>query len=254
MDKFIIFTYHRGGSHLLLKLLMDRPGFEAVGKSVHEPGGTLSIKGNPVSFSRLSFQNPLEDISERVANLETGFYTSIGEWWGQAETPNQVPDPYSDVCLSRWGPDEMTQIPGDNWTFFVLVRDPRFILESLRGTKGWSIAHDDPYSLDLFHVLCKSIRNKMLVAKDNICKLSSYHFIRFEDLVESPVATVCGILETVNLVPDIPKIKSTIRLDAASGARKVHSSFGQIPFRKWTKDEHDVFNLVFGSELEFFRY
>jgi hypothetical protein len=197
----------------------------------------------------------IEKTLAKIPRVEIfSWMASMGNWWG--ETPgHQVPEPYEGESYTRFGPRELENLPGENWSFAHIVRDGRNQLESFRNLPGGIEQRrhkEDPK--DYFIFLARGFRNRARVALDSLSEVPDFHLVRFESLRDTPALTMATLYEVLRLKPDLSLLKASEKFMAEERPDKQHSSFGgkegsDQRWTNWTNWEKDTFKEIAGREL-----
>lgn len=257
MGNTLFIMDYRAGSHLLLKLLLGRPAVEIdqngqyqVQNEIYSPGRILAPE--PYDFPTEIY---FSDVSGIVA-LPTGVhrYTYMGDWWGQVDSSDAVPDPYEGEHPTRWDYKSIDLIK--NWKVVRLVRNPRSHIESVRNTPGEKAnPHQIRDPFDYFVKQCKSMRNRLRVALDCESRCSNYKIFKSEDLVDDPMSAIAAMDLFAELRLDLDKVSEALALENASRAADLHSTFKNSSGYKsrnqnQTPRELEAIQSVLGTELK----
>lgn len=182
------------------------------------------------------------------------WYAYTGDWWGDKPSC-QVPEPYGVNTPVKYGPADLEDLPGDNWTIASLIRDGRNQIESLRSLAGGVEQEKqitDPH--DYFRVLCKGFRNRARMAIDCCNQLSNFKIFRFEDFMSNHIKCMTSMYDHLELRLDSEFVERAYELTVSSGARGRHSSFVLSKslnqrWKSWTEQEIETFKQIAGKEL-----
>jgi len=244
-NKSIIFFNYRAGSHLTLQLINDSKKEEKSNFLLTDPPYICGVD-NLVASKR-------DVLAATVA--PHSWYMYIGDWWGHCNSSEDVPTPYGSAAETRWAKCDLERIPGDNWKFVNITRDPRNWLESWRSlsTGGYEEKQQLKFGKkDYFVFLCKSLRNRVRVQLDCNATMDNYKLVTFEDLLATPLETVKDMYDFIDLKLDEEGLKK--RVTSIKEAHVIiHSSFSDTNFNSrwsgWTDEEKNTFKEILGKEL-----
>jgi len=182
------------------------------------------------------------------------WHTQIGDWWGEARSC-EVPEPYEVKTPVRYGPEELKNLPGDDWRFIYIVRDGRNQIESLLNIPG-GIEQDkwNEDSVDYFEVLCKGFRNRARLALDCQDQLPNFRMFRFEDFASDCVGILKEMYSFSGLQLDEGFAQKAYEMTVATKIQQYHSSFGSgknilSRWKTWQPWQKKTFALIAGNEL-----
>lgn len=182
------------------------------------------------------------------------WHTHMGDWWG--DLPSfAIPEPYELETPVRYGPDELNNLPGKNWSFVHLLRDGRNQIESLRNIEGGiEQKKNKDNQIDYFKVLCKGYRNRSRMAINCINRVNNFKIFKFENFIKNPVETLCEMFVYVGLKPNKGFFQEAYNITIKQNVVKQHSSFSSKKnlnrrWISWSPQEKDIFKNICGKEL-----
>jgi hypothetical protein len=199
------------------------------------------------------------DIWDRWDSLQDrghyAWFHHFGQWWGSID-PAKIPAPNQCATWSRWGPNEIRQLPGDGWQIIRLIRDGRDMVSSaLQGAASEGYA-DDLETYFRGHVM--AWRNRACVTLECQKELPNYHLFHYEDLIRNPVESVIEMLVRCGVTPETDLVRSRVKMldgfinhDVYASNSTFHGNEPLLARRwsEWADDRIDFFRQTAGVEL-----
>jgi len=229
--------------------VVELPGWKG-----SEASHWMSTVQKKTSVSEHIYSLQLQEIIDMNPPLDfLAFRGNVGDWWGDVKSHEEVPGPYDTSTFYRFGPDELSSLPGD-WRFLYLIRDGRNQIESMMNIVGGVEEQKSKQNKDdYFLVLCKGWRNRARLALDCQKRLQNFRLFHFENLITEPMKTMKAVYSFLDLELDKDKVQKAWDF-SVSQVRKSHSSFCDNTktnnrYSFWTDWQKEQFNNIAGKEL-----
>lgn len=196
-----------------------------------------------------------------IPSKQCAFYHNIGRDMDfvRSRTSIDVSEAYMFNPPGDLAPSFYDSLPGNNWNFFYLLRDPRNRTES-KCVKFTSAEENEERKAELRHVVferdCIWVRYE-LDSVEQMLGDSRFHLVKSEDLFADPVGVFEGIFKTANIEIDRPFYEGLV---VSQVKRYANSSFEDDcrgcneRWLSWTKAERQLFNEIVGDRLVKFSY
>lgn len=179
----------------------------------------------------------------------------VGDWWGARDSAASYPDPFEVECPPRWSVKECDAMPGRDWRFAYLIRNPMDHLASMMKMTG-ELANPlrQQDEMEYFRCKCLGVRNRYIVAADCANRMDNFQFVRFEDLIDDPLTTITNLFEWFGLNADHEKLQAEIQFQAdGSYATRCSMFKDRDHFNRWsywTDEMVQVFKDLCGEATE----